>query len=121
MEKSHVGGSIAGVVNIRNSARRGIVRRRAIGDGTAGMGRSCVGGGVAGVWKSRVGCGTARSAIRRRAIGGGMAGVRKSRMEDDARRSAARRCGAGGSVVEEEVWLHRKSSHGREEKETVAG
>jgi hypothetical protein len=42
--------------------------------------------------------------------------MRKSRVKDDARQSAAPRRGVGGHVVEEEVWLHRKSSHGRKER-----
>jgi hypothetical protein len=78
------------MVNSRGGARRGAVRRRAIGDGTAGVGRSRVGGSVADVGKIRV--------------------------EDGARQSAARRRGVGGGVVEEEVWLHRKSSHDGEER-----
>jgi hypothetical protein len=57
------------VVNSRGGARRGAVRRRAIGDGMAGVGRSRIGGGVAGVGKSRVGCGTGRSVVRRCTVG----------------------------------------------------
>jgi hypothetical protein len=45
-----------------------------------------------------------------------VAGVRKSRVEDGVRRSAAQRRGVGGGMVEEELWLHRKSSHGEEER-----
>jgi hypothetical protein len=81
-----------------------------------------VAGGVAGVETSRVAgvgnCrgGPRRSVVRRRAVGGGVAGVRKCRVEDGVRWSTARRRGVGGGVVEEEVWLHRKSSHGGEDR-----
>jgi hypothetical protein len=61
------------------------------------------------VWRGK----ERRTKMRRR---GGVAGMRKSRVEDGARQSAARRRGVGGGVVEEEVWMHRKSSHGREER-----
>jgi hypothetical protein len=90
VEKSRVGGGLAGVVNSRGGAKRDAVRRRAIGDGTADVGRSRIGGSIAGMGKSRV--------------------------EDGVRQSAAQRHGVGGGVVEEEVWLHRKSSHGGEDR-----
>jgi hypothetical protein len=80
------------------------------------MGRSRVGGDVAGMGKSHIGGDARRSAVRRRAVGGSVAGMRKSRVEDDARRSTTRRRGVGGGVVEEERWLHRKNSHGGEER-----
>jgi hypothetical protein len=45
-----------------------------------------------------------------------MAGMRKCHVEDDARWSAARTRGVGGRMVEEEIWMHRKSSHGGEKR-----
>jgi hypothetical protein len=75
---------------VRGNTLRGVVRDRTVGGGMAGVSRSSGGGGIAG--------------------------VRKSRVEDGARRSAAQRRGLGDGVVEEEVWLHRKSSHGGEER-----
>jgi hypothetical protein len=87
---------------------------RRVAGGVASVEKSRVGGGIAGVVNSRGGA--RRGAVRRRAVWGGVAGMRKSRVEDGARRSAARRCGVGDGVVEEEVWLHRKSSHGGEER-----
>jgi hypothetical protein len=57
------------VVNSRGGARRGAVRRRTIGDDTAGVGRIRIGGGVAGVGKSHVGCGAGRSAVQRCVVG----------------------------------------------------